>query len=183
MLIVMLLESTTVLEPGPDPDCLPRPSVRIEDFALVEDYLCAYLDDPAFACRYPGAHESWTRTWRMLRRADSAARVLCAAHLARDTMWRFACALGEFHAPGTPAPLPSEFLMCARELIDIYRLQLGDERCGLLGTLVDDWQALYDVVQRHERPAPDAPERLRWEDGRRLALLTALVMVEIDRSI
>jgi hypothetical protein len=65
---------------------------------------------------------------------------------------------------------------------DAYREQLGDERSELLGGLLEHWRALLLSVRRHDdrsRP-PAAP--LHWEDGRRLVLFTALVMVEFDRS-
>jgi hypothetical protein len=48
--------------------------------------------------------------------------------------------------------------------------------------LLEPWRALGEKLQRHEQGAQPPDERLRWEDGRRLVLLTALAMVEFDRS-
>jgi len=164
-------------------DPLARPSVRIEEYALVEDYLGAYLDDEAFASRYPLAHERWSQTWETLWQANSRAAVLAVAQLARETMWEFACTLVRLHASHAPAPMPSETALRLWAVVEMYRPELGDDRCGLLETLFDYWQALCSSVERHEQGAPRVAERLHWEDGRRAALLTALVMVEVDRSI
>jgi hypothetical protein len=80
-----------------------------------------------------------------------------------------------------PAQRP-EPLEAIASVIGTYRGELGDERYALLGGLVEQWRALLEAVQRHELHPQAVDERLRWEDGRRLVLFTALVMVETDRS-
>jgi hypothetical protein len=63
-----------------------------------------------------------------------------------------------------------------------YGEELGADRSDFLRALIGPWAALNDRLQRHDHGSPPPGERLRWEDGRRLVLFTALVMAEFDRS-
>ncbi len=67
--------------------------------------------------------------------------------------------------------------------IETYRPQLGDGRCMLQEEMLGYWRSLNEAVERHEHAVRGARQRLRWEDGRRLVIFTALLMVEIDRCI
>ena len=165
------------------PDCATRPTVRIEDFERVEDYLRAYLEDERFASRYPSALDCWSDAWAMLWRADTRAKVIAATHEGCEAVREFACALAEWHVPHTARPKAAETLTRLSALVEMYRPQLGDDRCDLLQALFDYWEALCKVVQRHEDRAQRITERLRWEDGRRVVVLAALLMIELDRSI
>lgn len=169
----------------------PPPSLRVEDFERIEEYLCAYLEQERFTSTYPRAEQRWSDAWAMLWRANSTDKVIAVADEACEAMSEFACALVDLHEPH-PADRHSTRTLehCSGTLerlsavIEMYRPALGDSRCGLLRTLFDYWQALGDVVARHrEHRRGRVIERLTWEDGRRVVVLTALVMVEIDRSI
>jgi hypothetical protein len=165
-----------------------RPAVRVEDFEQVEDYLHAYLDSERFRSGYPLASQRWLDAWAMLWRADSKDKVIAVGHEARETMQEFASALVERHEPRTANPDSTKTLERLSAVIEMYRPQLGDSRCELLETLLGYWQALNHVLERHEHSerhehgAQKVRERLRWEDGRRVVMLTAFVMVEFDRS-
>jgi|GEM_PF-1611096 len=159
------------------------PVVRVEAFKRVEDYLDAYLDDERFKVAYPQASEGWSEAWAMLWRADSKAKVIAVGRRARAVMQDFAAALIDWQEP-RPADPDANTQGHLSAVIELYRPQLGNSRCEFLESLFTYWWALNDVVQRHELGgAHKASERLRWEDGRRLVILTALVMVEIDRSL
>jgi hypothetical protein len=159
------------------------PVVRIEAFKRVEDYFDAYLDDERFKVAYPLASEGWSEARAMLWRADSKAKVIVVGRRAREVMQEFASALLDWQEPRT-ADQDSNTSDRLSAVIEMYRPHLGDSRCEFLESLCTYWWALNDVVQRHELGvAHKLSERLKWEDGRRLVVLTALVMVEIDRSL
>jgi hypothetical protein len=160
------------------------PRIRVEDFERIEDYLGAYLGDERFKSRYPHAQERWSQTWATLWQADSREKLIAVAAEAREVMWEFACALGERNAAAEGSPDATEMVERLSELVEMRRPELGDSRCRLLQALFGYWQALNEVVQSHRAlGAQRVRERLTWEDGRRLVVLTALVMVEVDRSL
>jgi hypothetical protein len=168
----------------------PQAALQVAEFERVEDYLRAYLEDERFRSIHPLACGRWVVAWEMLWCADTRAKVLAVGHRAREAMQAFASSLLEQWIPteldahwpqelaaGSPGPNPLDGLL---RVIGAYGQELAEERHGLLLRLLDHWRALLDQVQRHERQLAD--ERLSWEDGRRLVLFTALVMVETDRS-
>ncbi len=157
------------------------PCVRIEDFERTEDYLRAYLDDERFTSRYRLAHQRWCEASAMLWRADSTDKLIAVAEMAREAMREFACALVAWREPHAALADSTDTLLRLTSLLEIHRPQLGDARCGLQEALFDYWNALCNAVQRHEDPAQRLYGGLRWEDGRRVVVLTALVMVEVDR--
>jgi len=166
------------------------PSLRVEDFERIEEYLRAYLEEERFTSRYPRAEQRWSDAWAMLWRANSTGKVIAVTDEACEAMSEFACELVDLHEPHLADRRstrtledPAVTLERLSTVIEMYRPALGDSRCGLLQTLFDYWQALNDVVTRHREHRPGRViERLRWEDGRRVVVLTALVMVEVDRS-
>jgi hypothetical protein len=168
----------------------PHAALQVADFERVEDYLRAYLEDERFRSIHPLACGRWIVAWEMLWCADTRAKVLAVGHRAREAMQAFASSLLEQCIPteldalwpqefaaGSPGPDPLDGLLA---VIGAYGQELAEERHGLLLRLLDHWRALLDRVQRHEGRLVDG--RLSWEDGRRLVLFTALVMVETDRS-
>jgi hypothetical protein len=128
----------------------------------------------------------------MLWCADSKAKVIAVAGRASDAMQAFAASLLERCTPlpmdpqwptlvtsGSAQGDPLEALVA---VLGAYRIALGEPRGELLDALLDHWRALVESMRGHEQRPQAGGERLRWEDGRRLVLFTALVMVEIDRS-
>lgn len=158
--------------------------VRVEDFERVEDYLCAYLDDQRFKSAYLAAYERWSDASAMLYRAGCKDNVLAAGQRARETIQAFARALGGSEERGAWDPracgAPPDGLSA---VIETYRPRVGDARCDFLQSLFDYWRVLNDVIERQQHGGQEVEEPLRWEDARRIVVLTALVMVEIDRSI
>jgi hypothetical protein len=171
---------------------------QIADFAGVADYLFAYLEDERFKSAYLQAYERWSQASAMLYSAGSKDSLLVAGQRARETIEEFVRALaGSAEPPGwnsfatgtSPEDLPT--------LIETYRPRLGDARCDFLQTLFDYWRVLNDVVERQQdgverqqdgveqlrHGGQEVGEPLRWEDARRVVVLTALLMVEIDRSL
>lgn len=179
----MMEAGTSVVQAGAVPSCATDPRVQLHDFERLEDYLRAYVEDERFRSRYLRAGELWSDASAMLWRADSRDKVIAVSSKAREAMWEFASALVEWHGAHGASRVSSETLDRVSSVIEMYRPQLGDSRCALLEALLSYWQALNSVVQRHRDRAQDVRERLTWEDGRRVVVLTALVMVEVDRCV
>jgi hypothetical protein len=161
----------------------PEPRVRVKDFERIDDYLCAYLNSERFQSAYPLVCRRWEHTSGMLWHADSKDKLLLVGHKARDTMKEFACSVIERRELYPVNLYPTKTLERLSVVIEMHRSQLLDTRAAFLNGLLDYWKVLNDVVQCHEDGASRDHKRLRWEDGRRLVLLTALVMIEVDRSL
>jgi hypothetical protein len=182
---------TLLVQAEPAPARATVPSPRVEDFERIEEYLRVYLDQERFTSRYPRAQQRWSQVWAMLWRANSTDKVVAVADQACEVMSEFVAALADLHEPHPLDPIRKPTLVDRAgtlqrlvAVIETYRPALGDNRCALLHTLLDYWQALSDSVQRHrEHRAGRMLGRLTWEDGRRVVVLTAMVMVEVDRSL
>jgi hypothetical protein len=181
-------ERATAGAPAPRTD----PRIRAADHARIEDYLRAYLEDQRFRSAHPLACGRWIVAWEMLWCADSRAKVIAVGQRARDAMQAFSVSMHERCMPlamdshwpdvladGSQRPAPLDSLA---SITEAYGAQLDAGRSLLLRELLGPWRALSDKLQRHEQGSQPPDERLRWEDGRRLALFTALVMIEFDRS-
>src|SRR5271170_5694968 len=158
--------------------------VRITDFERLEDYLRAYLEDERFASEYPAAYARWLEASAMLYGGDVSAGIFAAGPKAREALAAFASVLAGGYRPLALSP-GSDASTRARlaAWIQSHRQALGDARCELLEALLQYWRALNDGPRRHSHDAHDVGDELRWEDARRVVVLTALVMVEIDRSL
>jgi hypothetical protein len=181
-------ERTAADAPAPRADS----SIRAADHERIEDYLRAYLEDQRFSSAHPLARGRWIVAWEMLWCADSRAKVIAVGRRASDAMRAFSvsmhercmCLAMDSHWPdvladGSQRPEPLDSLA---SITEAYGEQLGAGRSQLLRELFEPWRALGEKLQRHEQGSQPPDERLRWEDGRRLVLFTALVMVEFDRS-
>jgi hypothetical protein len=168
------------------------PTVHLTDHPQIDGYLRSYLEDERFRSAHPLACGRWVVAWEMLWCADSRAKVIAVARPASDALTAFSSSLLERCMPlamdsrwpdllADASPLP-ETIAGLISVTTAYGGQLGEERSELLRGMLEHWQALVEKVRRHEGRSRAADERLHWEDGRRLVLFTALVMVEIDRS-
>jgi hypothetical protein len=174
--------------PAPRADSPIRPA----DHEQIEDYLRAYLEDQRFSSAHPLARGRWIVAWELLWCADSRAKVITVGRRAVEAMQAFSVSMQERCMPlamdshwpdmladGSQRRVPLDALA---SITEAYGEQLGARRSALLRELLEPWRALGEKLQRHEQGSQPRGERLRWEDGRRLVLLTALAMVEFDRS-
>lgn len=172
--------------PSPHPHAPPD----LGDFERIEEYLRSYLEDERFRSTHPLACGRWIVAWELLWCADSRAKVIAVGQRAREAIQAFGVSLLEACTPlAMDARWPELLTERARRtgpleavigVTEAYGEELGHERSELLGGLLEHWRALSEELGGHEDGS--RPERLRWEDGRRLVLFTALVMVEVDRS-
>ena len=157
--------------------------LRIEDFAGLEAYLKACVSQERFCSAYPSAYERWWQATAILYGEGSIDSVLAAGQKAGEALQEFARAVAEPLQPRAINPDSTRATVGRlRAFTETYRSQLGDARCELLHTLFDHWRALTDGLERHAHDEEMVSEPPRWEDARRVVILTALVMVEIDRS-
>jgi hypothetical protein len=158
--------------------------VQITEFERLEDYLRAYLEDERFRSEYPAAYARWSQAAAILYGGDASEGMFAAAAKAREALAAFASVLAGGYRPLASSP-GSDASTRARlaAWIKSHRQALGDARCELLEALLEYWRALNDRPRRHAHDAHDVGDELRWEDARRAVVLTALVMVEIDRSL
>jgi hypothetical protein len=166
--------------------------IRAADHARIEDYLRAYLEDQRFRSTHPLACGRWIVACEMLWCADSRSKVIAVGQRAGDAMQAFSVSMHERCVPlamdSQWGDVPADESRRRGPLENLMRItqnhgeQLDPARSRLLLELLEPWRALSEELQRHERGPQPPDERLRWEDGRRLVLLTALVMVEFDRS-
>jgi len=158
--------------------------VQIAEFEGLEDYLRAYLEDERFRSEYPAAYARWSEASAMLYGGDASEGMFAAGPKAREALAAFASVLAGGYRPLASSP-GSEASTQARlaAWIQSHGHALGESRCGLLEALLGYWRALNDGPQRQPLDAHEVGDELRWEDARRVLVLTALVMVEIDRSL
>jgi hypothetical protein len=164
---------------------LPRMdhSLRIEDFDGLEAYLTACVGHERFRSVHLGAYERWSQASAILYSDSTRESLLAAGQKAHEALQEFALAVSEPpHSPVPDSDSTEATIGRLRDFTEAYRSQLGDARCDLLQVLLDHWRALTAHLQAHAQDAEMLDEPLRWEDARRVVILTALVMVEIDRS-
>lgn len=164
---------------------LPRMDhgLRIEDFDGLEAYLTACVGHERFRSVHLGAYERWSQASATLYSDSTRESLLAAGQNAHEALQEFALAVSEPpHSPTPDSDSTEATVGRLRAFTEAYRSQLGDARCDLLQGLLDHWRALTEHLQDHAQQAEMLEEPLRWEDGRRVVILTALVMVEIDRS-
>jgi hypothetical protein len=172
-------------QPGVHAGGQPRTEqpLRIEDFAGLEAYLKACVGQARFRLAYPSAYERWWEATAILYGEGSTDSVIAAGGKAREALQEFARALAEPFQPRSSDPDSTGATVGRlRAFTEAFQSQLGDARCELLRSLLDHWRALADGLERHAHDGEMVAEPPRWEDARRVVILTALVMVEIDRS-
>ena len=160
--------------------------VRVEDFERVEDYLRAYLGDERFRSAYFPAYERWSDASAMLYRAGRKDNLLVAAQRARETIAGVRPCPGRVRGAGrVESPRDRD---AARRSVGRDRdipargwetlVATSCSRCSSIG----GFSTMSSSAQAHGA-RQEVGEPLRWEDARRVVVLTALVMVEIDRSL
>jgi hypothetical protein len=177
------LQATAAHAPAGTLDAPAGEPIRVEQFAGVEDYLRAYLGDARFRAVHSSASERWSDASSALYDAACREDVLAAVERAREALREFSGALAADAPPSfaTAATVGQPDALVA--VLRMHRPRVGDMRGEFLESLLEYWRVLNDVVQRHENGAQDVAEPVRWEDARRVIVLTALVMVEVDRSL
>jgi hypothetical protein len=149
----------------------------------VEDDLRSYLDSEPFHTRYDAAYRSFAEAERLLWGPDSPRQLTAIGHHAREALQAFATALVERHQPPAVNSNPTYTLDRLSAVVEMHRPTLGDRRSAFLDALFGYWREVVNLAQRQEHGGQKEGEPLVWEDARRVVLHTAVVMVEIARTL
>jgi hypothetical protein len=148
-----------------------------------EDDTRRYLDSEPFRTRYPAAHRSFAEAERLLWGADSRRQLTAVGHHTREALQAFATALVERHKPPAVNLNPTHTLDRLSTVVQMHRPTLGDRRSDFLDALFGYWREVVNLAQRQEHGGQKEGESLVWEDARRVVLHTAVVMIEIARTL
>lgn len=154
-----------------------------EPIREVEDDLRSYLDSELFRTRYDAAYRSFAEAERLLWGPDSHDQLTAVGHHAREALQAFATALVGRHQPPEVNPNPTYTLDRLSAVVQMHRPTLGDRRSDFLNALFGYWREVVNLAQRQEHGGQKEGEPLVWEDARRVVLHTAVVMIEVARTL
>ncbi len=153
-----------------------------EPAAQVEDMVRSLVDADWFTSRYPGAHERWSVAVAMLWAPDVDRNLSQIGHLCREAMQEFAEELAG------RAGMAEEVDGDKAHTINRVRHVVANR--GPSGTpaefndaLVAYWGVLSDQVMRQEHAWQKEGAPIDWEDARRVALHTLVVLYEVARAV
>jgi hypothetical protein len=154
-----------------------------ERVGQVSETMRSFVESPLFSTRYPAAFERWLAAEKALWSADTDARVTEIGHLCREAMQYFADALVAGVLAGDVDANPTHTVARVRYVLDRREAKPSERVQAFLGSLLDYWGCVQDLVQRQEHGALKEGERLVWEDARRVVFQTLIIMYEVDRAI
>lgn len=156
---------------------------RGEAMERMEENTFRYLDSSNFKKRHPAAFDKWQQAEGLLWSSDSQSQHTAIGHHCREAMQFFATSLVEAYSPPDVDPNPANTVSRVRAVLNLVKPQISDKIVVMLDALLHYWGTTIDLAQRQEHGAQKEGEALTWEDSRRLVFHTALVMVEIDRTL
>jgi hypothetical protein len=149
----------------------------------VEEDLRSYLASARFRTDHADAYDRWAEAADLLWRDDSDRELTTIGHKAREAMRAFATDLVERYQPVEADLNPEKTINRLSAVVGMHRDALGERRAALLQALLDYWRTCDGIVQRQEHGAQKGNEPLTHEDGRRVVFHTAVVMVELARTL
>lgn len=149
----------------------------------VEEDARSYLGSKSLRTRYPAAYQAFSEAERLLWGPDSQRRLTAVGHHAREALQEFATALVDHHRPAGINPNPAATLDRLSAVVNMHRGLLGEGRSKFLDALFGYWREVNTIVQRQEHGGQKEGEELVWEDARRVVLHTAVVMIEVVRTL
>jgi hypothetical protein len=156
---------------------------RGEATGRIEENIFRYLDTSGFEKRHPDAFAKWHQAQELLWSSDSPTQHTAIGHHCREAMQFFATALVDAIKPQAVDQDITKTRNRLKAVIEQAKPGMSDKIAVLLDSLVDYWNALIGLSMRQEHGAQKEGEVLTWEDSRRLVFHTAIVMVEIDRTL
>ncbi|HEV2772366.1 MAG TPA: hypothetical protein VGV57_06000 [Thermoleophilaceae bacterium] len=155
----------------------------VDSIDQVEHEMRSLLDSKRFRSIYSTALDRWAEAVDLLWSANAPRELTTIGHKAREAMMAFATALVERHKPPEYAREASKTVDRVRAVLQMYRSSMSYKHVALLDALLPYWGTSVDLVQRQEHGAEREGEELTWEDGRRVVLQTAVVMLEVHRAV
>ncbi len=152
--------------------------------AAQERLVVERVSSDAFAARHREASARWRDAEALLWDDDSVRNLTTIGHLCREAMQLFVTRLIELHnVTGVEEDDPARTINRLHAVIDARKAGISSRTVALLDALVDYWKAVNGLVQRQEHGEQKGGEDLTWEDGRRVVLYTAMVMIECDGAL
>lgn len=142
-----------------------------------------YLDTSGFQTRQPEAFAKWRQAEQLLWSSESESQHTTIGHLCREAMQLFVANLVAAYQPQGVDQDVTKTRNRLKVIIEQVRPSTSSKVAALLDALTAYWNASDGLAQRQEHGAQKEGEELTWEDSRRLVFHTALVMVEIDRTL
>lgn len=149
----------------------------------VETVIRVYLSSDQFRRKYPAAYQKWTNAETILWGSDSEHQLTTIGHLCREAMQEFASELADQEKLPSSEKDKAHTVARLRAVINARSNQLGNTEKQFLEALLAYWGALNDLIQRQEHGGQREGESLVWEDARRVAFQTAIVIFEVDKSL
>jgi len=156
---------------------------RGEATERVEENIFRYLDTSGFEKRHPEAFAKWRQAEQLLWSSESESQHTTIGHLCREAMQLFVANLVAAYQPQDVDQDVTKTRNRLKAIIEQVRPSTSSKVAALLDALTAYWNASDGLAQRQEHGAQKEGEALTWEDSRRLAFHTALIMVEIDRTL
>lgn len=154
-----------------------------EPVEQVQDELVSYIDSAPFKARYPNAYAKWHEAQNRLCVSESERELTTIGHLCREAMQEFADTLVTLHNLSDVDDDKAHTIARIRAVLAHRESHLGKTHKAFLKSLLSFWGAVSDLVQRQAHGAQRESEPLKWEDARRVAFQTLIVMYEIDRAM
>lgn len=148
----------------------------------VQNEVTSYLDGAGFQRRHARAFALWSQADTSLWGTDSQQQLTAIGHVIREAMQAFASELVAQLGVEADAN-PAHDVARIRAVLADQKAKLGDTHAAMLDALLAYWGTVSDLVQRQEHGAQREGDTLSWEDARRLAFQSAVVMYEVDRSV
>jgi len=149
----------------------------------VEDEIGSYIDAASFRDKYPTAYAKWHEAQKLLWVSESERETTLVGHLCREAMQEFADTLVSLFKLNEVEPEKAHTVSRIRAVLDHRASKLGKTHKEFLDALLPFWGTVSDLVQRQEHGAQRERDSLKWEDARRVAFQTLIVMYEIDRAL
>lgn len=154
-----------------------------EPLTRIVEPIRKHLDSAEFQKRYPKSYEKWARAEVLLWEEDTDSTRTTIGHLVREALQEFAGELGGHVSPPDFPTDKAKTIARLKSIIQMASKQLGESHRSFLETLIQYWGTLNDLVQRQEHGGQRENSSLTWEDSRRIALHSAILMFEVDSAI
>lgn len=149
----------------------------------IEKQVKTYIEAENFRNTFPLAFEKWSTADSRLWASESLSELSVIGHLCREAMQEFVNVLVDKYQPVN---------VDTNKAHDIARLKSVLKHCSntipstllpFLESLISYWGTLNDLIQRQEHAGQKEGSTVDWEDARRVVFHTAVVFLEIDRTL
>jgi hypothetical protein len=140
----------------------------------------SWIASDAFLRRYPDAARKWLEAEALVWSGDSVVSLTTIGHLCLEAIQDvFDELVTRYGVTGVAEKAKT----IARLRAIVAKAAASETTAAVVESLIGMVGALNDLVQRQEHGAFREQQSLLWEDGRRVAFLTLVVLSEVDRLL